>query len=86
MAYEKVALGEIVHGQGGHVFGRNHRPRRVLVRTRAPSIIRPAGMGLEIGSDRLDISNVWSFYLLPACAVVLGAWAVIKISEVMKSR
>ena len=84
MAYENVPLGEIVHGQGGHVFGRKHRPRRIHVRTKAPSITKPLGMGLEIGSE-LNISNVWSFYILPASVVVLGAWAVLKIAGMIKA-
>lgn len=68
MSYESV--GEIVHGQGGHVF----RPRR---RNRG---VR-SGMGLEIGSQSAwsNPSRMWSFYLLPGTIGLLGLWVVATI-------
>ena len=39
---------------------------------------RPAAMGI-------DVSRVWSLYLLPASVVLLGVWAAIKIHEMMKA-
>ena len=32
-----------------------------------------------------DISNVWSFYVLPASIVVLVAWAALKIHSTMQN-
>lgn len=83
MSYEKTQLGGMQSYQrsGGWKYGPSVWPSYDYYGGGPAYPMFGTGM-----SGGTDISNVWSFYLLPASVVILGAWAVLKIHGILQNR